>query len=66
MTLSPTIADYLFRHGAAYALEFHMPSSSSLESAREAGIDEESLAKSVVLQDDASSPYPEAPEAPLE
>ncbi|MBY0401373.1 YbaK/EbsC family protein, partial [Myxococcota bacterium] len=53
MSLSPTIADYLSRHGAAYALESHMHSFCSLESAREAGVDEESLAKSVVLQDEA-------------
>lgn len=53
MTLAPTIADYLSRHGAAYALESHMHSFCSLESAREAGVDEESLAKSVVLQDES-------------
>jgi Ala-tRNA(Pro) deacylase len=53
MTISPTIAEYLSRHGTPYALEHHMHSFCSLESAREAGVDEESLAKSVVLQDDA-------------
>lgn len=52
MTLAPTLADYLSRHGTRYALEHHVHSFCSLESAREAGVDEESLAKSVVLQDD--------------
>lgn len=53
MTLAPTVADHLFRHGTRYALEHHVPSFCSLESAREAGVDEESLAKSVVLQDES-------------
>lgn len=53
MSLSPTLAEYLVRHGAPYALEHHMHSFCSLESAREAGVDEESLAKCVVLQDEA-------------
>jgi Ala-tRNA(Pro) deacylase len=52
MTLSPTLAEYLVRYGASFALEHHMHSFCSLESAREAGVDEESLAKSVVLQDE--------------
>jgi len=52
MSLSPTLADYLFRHGTPYALEHHMHSFCSLESAQEAGVDEESLAKSVLLQDE--------------
>lgn len=53
MSLSPTLVDYLTRHGTPYALEHHMHSFCSLESAREAAVDEESLAKSVVLQDEA-------------
>lgn len=53
MSLSPTLAEYLSRHGTRYALEHHMHSFCSLESAREAGVDEESLAKSVVLEDAA-------------
>jgi Ala-tRNA(Pro) deacylase len=52
MSLSPTLAEFLTRHGTHYALEHHMHSFCSLESAREAGVDEESLAKSVVLQDE--------------
>lgn len=52
MSLSPTLAEYLFRHGTPYALEHHMHSFCSLESAQEAGVDEESLAKSVLLQDE--------------
>jgi Ala-tRNA(Pro) deacylase len=53
MTLAPTLADYLYRHRTRYALEHHVHSFCSLESAREAGVDEECLAKTVVLQDDA-------------
>lgn len=53
MSISPTLADYLGRHGTPYALESHMHSFCSLESAREAGVDEESLAKSVLLQDES-------------
>lgn len=53
MSLSPTLVEYLSRHGTPYALEHHMHSFCSLESAREAGVDEESLAKSVVLQDES-------------
>lgn len=53
MSLSPTLVEYLYRHGTPYALEHHMHSFCSLECAREAGVDEECLAKSVVLQDDA-------------
>jgi len=53
MSLSPTLAEFLSRHGTPYALEHHMHSFCSLESAREAGVDEESLAKSVVLEDDS-------------
>lgn len=53
MSLSPTLSEFLSRHGTSYALEHHMHSFCSLESAREAGVDEECLAKSVVLQDEA-------------
>lgn len=52
MSLSPTIADYLSRHGTPYGLEHHLHSQCSQETALEAGIDEEALAKSVVLEDD--------------
>lgn len=53
MSLAPTLVDFLSRHRTPYALEHHMHSFCSLESAREAGVDEESLAKSVVLGDEA-------------
>jgi Ala-tRNA(Pro) deacylase len=52
MSLSPTLFEYLSQHGTLYALEHHMHSLCSLESAQEAGVDEESLAKSVVLGDE--------------
>lgn len=52
MTLSPTLAEYLSRHRVPYALQHHMHSFCSLETAHEAGVDEECVAKSVVLQDE--------------
>jgi Ala-tRNA(Pro) deacylase len=52
MSLPPTLVEYLSRHGTRYTLEHHMHSLGSLESAREVGVDEESLARSVVLGDE--------------
>jgi Ala-tRNA(Pro) deacylase len=52
MSLSHTLESYLFSHGARYSIEHHMPSMTSLDTARSACIDEGALAKSVVLEDD--------------
>ncbi len=52
MTLSHTIENYLDERGAVYTVEHHAPTKSSLDTARNAQIDENALAKSVVLQDD--------------
>jgi Ala-tRNA(Pro) deacylase len=51
MSLSPTLETYLADRGTRYTLEHHAASLSSLETARAARIDEDSLAKSVVLVD---------------
>jgi Ala-tRNA(Pro) deacylase len=50
MSVSHTLESYLFEHGASYTLEHHEASESSLDTARAARIDEESLAKSVLLE----------------
>lgn len=52
MTLAQTIAQTLSAHGSEYSLEPHAPSMCSRDSARVACIDEASLAKSVVLEDE--------------
>jgi Ala-tRNA(Pro) deacylase len=52
MSLPPTLVEYLSQHGTRYTLEHHMHSLGSLESAREVSVDEESLARSVVLGDE--------------
>ena len=46
MSLAPTLSEFLDRHGTRYTLEHHMHSFCSLESAREACVDEEMVAKS--------------------
>lgn len=52
MSLSHTLEHFLEDHGAHYTLEHHAPSISSIGTARAALIDEDSLAKSVLLEDD--------------
>jgi Ala-tRNA(Pro) deacylase len=52
MTLSRTLEIYLDNHGTEYELEHHALSLSSLGNAKAAQIDEHSLAKSVLLEDD--------------
>jgi Ala-tRNA(Pro) deacylase len=52
MSLAQTLESYLSDHGARYSVEYHAVSSTSLDRARNACIDEAALAKSVVLEDD--------------
>ena len=52
MSLAHTLETYLSERGARYTVEHHSASKTSLDTARNACIDEESLAKSVVLEDD--------------
>ncbi len=52
MPLSETLENFLSERGAHYTIESHAPSTTSLDTARCACIDEECLAKSVVLEDD--------------
>lgn len=52
MSLAQTLETYLSERGARYTVEHHSASTTSLGTARSARIDEESLAKSVVLEDD--------------
>ncbi len=52
MSIAQTLENYLADRGARFTIECHAASTSSLGTARSACIDEESLAKSVVLEDD--------------
>ncbi len=52
MSLSHTLESYLSERGARYTVEHHSASRTSLDTARSACINEESLAKSLVLDDD--------------
>lgn len=52
MSLSTTLESYLSDHDAPYTLQHHRASTSSLATAHSAHIDEELLAKSVLLGDD--------------
>jgi Ala-tRNA(Pro) deacylase len=52
MSLAQTLENFLIDRGARYTVEHHSVSTSSLGTARSACIDEECLAKSVVLEDD--------------
>ena len=52
MSLANTLETYLSERGAHYTVEHHCASLTSRECARTARIDEASLAKSVVLEDD--------------
>lgn len=52
MALAQTLESYLSERGVRYTVEQHSLSMTSLDTARNACIDEESLAKSVVLEDD--------------
>lgn len=53
MPVSPTVEAFLQGHQAPYETERHALALSSLETARVARIDEDHLAKSVLLEDDA-------------
>lgn len=52
MSLAQTLESFLSERGARYTIEHHAASTTSLDTARSACIDEESLAKSLVLDDD--------------
>jgi Ala-tRNA(Pro) deacylase len=52
MSLAQTLESYLSERGVRYTVEYHAASTTSLGTARSACIDEESLAKSLVLEDD--------------
>lgn len=52
MSISQTLENYLLEREVRYTIEVHSNSSTSLDTARCACIDEEFLAKSVVLEDD--------------
>jgi Ala-tRNA(Pro) deacylase len=52
MSLAHTIESFLSERGAHYTIEHHAASTTSLDTARNACINEESLAKSLVLDDD--------------
>ncbi|HEB88155.1 MAG TPA: YbaK/EbsC family protein, partial [Deltaproteobacteria bacterium] len=52
MPLSQTLESFLSERGAHYTIESHAPSMTSLDTARCACVDEDCLAKSVVLEDD--------------
>ena len=52
MSLSRVLESYLSERDATYTVEVHSASTTSVDTARRARIDEESLVKSVVLEDD--------------
>jgi Ala-tRNA(Pro) deacylase len=52
MSIAQTLETYLSDRGARYTVEHHSASMTSVDTARSACIDEASLAKSVVLEDD--------------
>lgn len=52
MSLAHTLENYLLDRGVRYTVEHHAASTTSLGTARKARVDEASLAKSVVLDDD--------------
>jgi Ala-tRNA(Pro) deacylase len=52
MPLSRVLESYLLERHATYTIEVHSASTTSVDTARRARIDEESLVKSVVLEDD--------------
>lgn len=52
MSISGRLEHFLIDHNAAYTLQTHRPSTSSLASAHSAHVDEHSVAKSVLLRDD--------------
>ncbi len=52
MSLSRVLESFLMERDATYTVEFHSASTTSVDTARRARIDEESLVKSVVLEDD--------------
>ena len=52
MSLSRVVEAYLSNRDATYTVEMHAISTTSVDTARRAQIDEESLVKSVVLEDD--------------